>query len=950
MAQVLNSVCDGMRTNSCAELMVPQVSVRQEILRSLVSALDSVCSAMSKLDAEVACVTVHEDSVIAVGTERGRVFLNSRKEIQTDFHRFCRGPTIQILSTHGRSRDGEPSAIISKEGGRGVQRNMPESHSSIFYLRKMVEEVFSVLYSEAIGKSSLVPVPYELLLKDPSSVAVYGLPDGISFRNPSEYDANSLMKILEQSNRMRFIVKRPVEDPPQESKPCLDLDHNSSGPKSLSNHAAINRLGHESRNSMPYDFRYGMPVSSQLHPDEKLDAKPPSLLTLGKEQQGIWVSGVENMTPAMDCADNGEQLMVPGDQCHSPPGIHVSKRLLFSIVHEKSDKWDTYIQETEDINILRECVQILFNSRYAEALGLDHMVPVPYRKIASDPEAVEIIGIPDEIPFKRPCTYGAPKLKRILEERHGVRFVVKRMFDERIFTAGKTLKDKSRQKFGSSFENSSVETPRVQPSSMEVVSNAHSSRSTSSCVSPLTDGEAGSSGDCVLMKKIKTEPPDGEIIQVTVHDPSVTTDESSEILANALTPESQHSLQVLAAETASEKPTPHTPRRSIEGKDLGEMILHLRKQVDSLFSAKYSEAMGLLEPTEVPYSSPNCFGVAKLRKILAVGDKIHFVIKRPELLCDAVKQEDSPLPASNPAADLDSEDSVLDDAPAAAKRPGYSDIIEAKLSRIDMANALREQVQDLFNRKYGEALGINYPVQVPYKRIKSNPGSVIIEGLPPGIPLRKPCTFGSQNLERILAAADKISFTITRPFQGLIPKPAPRRISLLKKAHASINDDDEANRMGKKVILREQVKDLFNKKYGEALGLSHSVLVPYKLIRGSPDSVQVSGLPDDVPFCNPNIYDRKQLEKILLARSEIAINIKSQLQPYAEICTQTCNTEKEGSSSRRKRKRVPDGSQVTTPPGAETGLSTNRISVMQWPMYMADYSGVNAQVPDKVKY
>lgn len=46
--------------------------------------------AMSKLNAEVACVTVHEDSVIAVGTEKGRVFLNSRREIQTDFYKFCR--------------------------------------------------------------------------------------------------------------------------------------------------------------------------------------------------------------------------------------------------------------------------------------------------------------------------------------------------------------------------------------------------------------------------------------------------------------------------------------------------------------------------------------------------------------------------------------------------------------------------------------------------------------------------------------------------------------------------------------------------------------------------------------------------------------------------------------------------------------------------------------------
>lgn len=48
------------------------------------------CMAMSKLNAEVACVTIHEDSVIAVGTEKGRVFLNSRREIQTDFYKFCR--------------------------------------------------------------------------------------------------------------------------------------------------------------------------------------------------------------------------------------------------------------------------------------------------------------------------------------------------------------------------------------------------------------------------------------------------------------------------------------------------------------------------------------------------------------------------------------------------------------------------------------------------------------------------------------------------------------------------------------------------------------------------------------------------------------------------------------------------------------------------------------------
>lgn len=65
---------------------------------------------------------------------------------------------------------------------------------------------------------------------------------------------------------------------------------------------------------------------------------------------------------------------------------------------------------------------------------------------------------------------------------------------------------------------------------------------------------------------------------------------------------------------------------------------------------------------------------------------------------------------------------------------------------------------------------------------------------------------------------------------------------------------------------------------GEALGLDHPVVVPYKLIRSSPESVAVSGLPDDVPFRNPNTYDVVCLEKILQAADKITFRIKNQLQ------------------------------------------------------------------------
>lgn len=434
MAQIRKSACEGVRTNSRADHAGPLVSTRQEILTSLVSALDSVCLAMSKLNAEVACVTVHEDSVIAVGTEKGRVFLNSRREIQTDFFKYCRVPCLQSAAhapanTHAKVQEGDVSKSLEVEPlkQRPSPTSLSDPQSNIFVLIKMVEEVFTVLYSEAVGQSSLVPVPYEWIHKEPGCVVAHGLPEGVCLKKPSEYDIKTLMKILEQSHRIHFTVQRPSEDSPRESRPAADINHSPS-PAKLSPGAhgnppksqpaqgsAVSASPPSSSSSVTAShsvlssFLYGMPMSSKPHP---LDS------SLDKERPGAMATG--------DGYCNEEMIRVPNDLGQSPPGVHISKRLLFSIVHEKSEKWDSFIRETEDINTLRECVQILFNSRYAEALGLDHMVPVPYRKIACDPGAVEIYGIPDQIPFKRPCTYGVPKLKRILDERHAIRFVVKR--------------------------------------------------------------------------------------------------------------------------------------------------------------------------------------------------------------------------------------------------------------------------------------------------------------------------------------------------------------------------------------------------------------------------------------------------------------------------------------------------------------------------------------------
>uniref|UniRef100_A0A8D2P590 GTF2I repeat domain containing 1 n=1 Tax=Zosterops lateralis melanops TaxID=1220523 RepID=A0A8D2P590_ZOSLA len=691
---------------------------RDEIITSLVSALDSMCSALSKLNAEVACIAVHEESAFVVGTEKGRVFLSARKELQADFQKFC--------SEYPKEQDAEVQKK-AKECGQRVLRVSPDQGSDVYLLRKMVEEVFDVLYSEAMGKSSVVPLPYEKFVKEPGSLVVTGLPEGISFKKPLEYDVKSLMAILEHSHSIRFRLKRPADEPSREPNPNIELTCSSLASKGSRDSGANGPVGKPGAQDAPSamaitNFLYGVSLPAPGSIDLKQEASSglpgPTAAGEARLARPAGELKVPSSQEYSDCC--GQKSSVSGGPLIQ--NVHSSKRILFSIVHDKTDKWDSFIKETEDINTLRECVQILFNSRYAEALGLDHMVPVPYRKIACDPEAVEIIGIPDKIPFKRPCTYGVPKLKRILEERHNIHFVIKRMFDERIFTGSKFTKDPTKLEPSSPPREISPEPHRGAMLELVGTSQANS-----------TSGELGG------IRQIKIEPDELNIIQITVP-------------GSCWGP------------TMHRQDLPHgVSAFCFEKRHLQGVSQHLSKLMR--LGPHAAKAIGISEPVKVPYSKflmypedlfvvglpegillrrPNCFGIAKLKKILQASNNIQFVIKRPELLAEGIKE------------------SVSD--------KNY----DARLSRIDIANTLREQVQDLFNKKYGEALGIKYPVQVPYKRIKSNPGSVIIEGLPPGIPFRKPCTFGSQNLERILAVADKIKFTVTRPFQGLIPKPGKR--------------------------------------------------------------------------------------------------------------------------------------------------------------------------------
>ncbi|KAE8625077.1 hypothetical protein XENTR_v10006153 [Xenopus tropicalis] len=863
---------EGSLNNSRPDLWTSSIpSGKDEIITSLVTALDSMCSALSKLNTEVACIALHEESAIVVGTEKGRCFLNSRKEIRADFQRFC-------VSRHKNDQENDGQRR-NRDCIQNIQQVPLGPTSDIYLLRKMVEEIFEVLYSEALGKSNIVPVPYEKVMKEHGSVAVLGLPDGISFRKPADYDLKSLMLILEHSHNIRFKLKIPTEESTREPKLCADLNSPPTSATKVipdtSQCPRLQRLPNQEHPLSTSSYPYSVSQPNQISLELKQEVHSNMLGTNAVSQMLVHRPSAENNHDFSDFSDCcGQQSPVAGSSLRQ--NVHASKRLLFSIVHDKTDKWDSFIKETEDINTLRECVQILFNSRYAEALGLDHMVPVPYRKIACHPEAVEIKGIPDKIPFKRPCTYGVPKLKRILEERHNIHFTIKSMFDQRIFD--------ETTKSGSSSPGEEACSENQKAAALDMLGFSVGSRLEKSSISD--ECEPGTSSEPSGIKQIKLEPEDTDIIQVTVPEAL------AECVKSNLTPEDS-SYVLDTGKVCDDRPCDETRNEEKHLDGIGDIIRQLRKRVENLFNRKYAKAIGASGPVKVPYAKflmypedlfvlglpegvsfrrPNCFGITKLRRILECSNGIQFVVKRPELISEGLKDCVVDSPGSLGINDKSNE-AILDET---NKRPNFQESFDARLSRIDIANTLREQVQDLFNKKYGEALGIKYPVQVPYKRIKNNPGSVIIEGLPPGIPFRKPCTFGSQNLERILAVAEKIRFTVTRPFQGLIPRP----------------DDEDANRLGEKVILREQVKELFNEKYGKALGLDQPVLIPYKLIRDNPDAVEVRGLPNDIPFRNPNTYDLHRLEKILKARDQIQMVVIKQLEQFPEICTEPPKTSK----------------------------------------------------------
>ncbi|XP_036623628.1 general transcription factor II-I isoform X16 [Trichosurus vulpecula] len=190
-----------------AQVAMSTVSVDDEessesrmVVTFLMSALESMCKELAKSKAEVACIAVYETDVFVVGTERGRAFVNTRKDFQKDFVKYC-------------VAEGEKAAELHKMRATSHPNRTTVDAVEIETLRKTVEDYFCFCYGKALGKSTVVPVPYEKMLRDQSAVVVQGLPEGVAFKHPENYDVTTLKWILENKAGISFIIKRPFLEP-----------------------------------------------------------------------------------------------------------------------------------------------------------------------------------------------------------------------------------------------------------------------------------------------------------------------------------------------------------------------------------------------------------------------------------------------------------------------------------------------------------------------------------------------------------------------------------------------------------------------------------------------------------------------------------------------------------------------------------------------------------------
>ncbi|XP_054703248.1 general transcription factor II-I isoform X3 [Grus americana] len=914
-----------------AQASAPATSIRDEdssesrmVVTFLMSALESMCKELAKSKAEVACIAVYETDVFVVGTERGRAFVNSRKDFQKDFVKYC-------VTEEERAAELQKTKIVPPVSRLTVDIVELEA------LRKSVEDFFCFCYGKALGKSTVVPVPYEKIQRDQSAVVVQGLPEGLAFKHPANYDVSTLKWILENKSGISFIIKRPflepkkhlgahVTDPshsiipPGGSCPPIQVKTEPNEDSGISLKMATVTVKEESDD--PDYYQYNIPGPSET---SEMDEK----IALAKSY-----TDSSQHAPSETSEDPEVEVTIEDDDDYLPPNkrpkntesaneaTNTGRRKVREFNFEK---WNARITD------LRKQVEELFEKKYAQAIKAKGPVSIPYPLFQSHVEDLYVEGLPEGIPFRRPSTYGIPRLERILLAKERIRFVIKKHellnltredvpldkpvagVKEEWYARITKLRKMVDQLFCKKFAEAlgSAEPKAVPYQKFE----AHPA---DLYVEGLPENIPFRSPSWYGIPRLEKIIQVGNRIKFVIKRPELLTLTSTEVI----------------------QPRSNTPVKE----DWNVRITKLRKQVEEIFNMKFAQALGLSEAVKVPYPvfesnpeflyveglpegipfrSPTWFGIPRLERIVRGSGKIKFVVKKPELVTSYLppglaskintkamspkSSKRSRSPAGNskvPEIEVTVEEgpnkpqttdvrtnSQTNGSNMSFKPRGREFSFEAWNAKI---TDLKQKVENLFNEKCGEALGLTEPVKVPFALFESFPEVFYVEGLPEGVPFRRPSTFGIPRLEKILRNKAKIKFIIKKPemFEAAVKESSARSpqrknnssniantasttTNTVVNTAAGVEDlniiqvtipDDESERLSKVEKarqLREQVNDLFSRKFGEAIGMDFPVKVPYRKITINPGCVVVDGMPPGVAFKAPSYLEISSMRKIL---------------------------------------------------------------------------------------
>ncbi|XP_075576400.1 general transcription factor II-I isoform X2 [Pelecanus crispus] len=914
-----------------AQTTAPATSIHDEdssesrmVVTFLMSALESMCKELAKSKAEVACIAVYETDVFVVGTERGRAFVNSRKDFQKDFVKYC-------------VTEEESAAELQKTKTIPPVNRLTVDIVELEALRKSVEDFFCFCYGKALGKSTVVPVPYEKIQRDQSAVVVQGLPEGLAFKHPANYDVSTLKWILENKSGISFVIKRPFLEPkkhlgahmtdpshsiipPGGSCPPIQVKTEPNEDSGISLEMATVAVKEESDD--PDYYQYNIPGPSET---SEMDEKIALAKSYTESSQHAPSETSEDPEVEVTIEDDDDYLP-PNKRSKNTESANEAANTGRRKVREFNfEKWNARITD------LRKQVEELFEKKYAQAIKAKGPVSIPYPLFQSHVEDLYVEGLPEGIPFRRPSTYGIPRLERILLAKERIRFVIKKHellnstredvpldkpvagVKEEWYARITKLRKMVDQLFCKKFAEAlgSTEPKAVPYQKFE----AHP---TDLCVEGLPENIPFRSPSWYGIPRLEKIIQVSNRIKFVIKRPELLTLTSTEVI----------------------QPRSNTPVKE----DWNVRITKLRKQVEEIFNMKFAQALGLSEAVKVPYPvfesnpeylyveglpegipfrSPTWFGIPRLERIVRGSGKIKFVVKKPELVTSYLppglaskintkamspkSSKRSRSPAGNskvPEIEVTVEEgpnkqqttevrtnSQTNGSNMSFKPRGREFSFEAWNAKI---TDLKQKVENLFNEKCGEALGLTEPVKVPFALFESFPEVFYVEGLPEGVPFRRPSTFGIPRLEKILRNKSKIKFIIKKPemFEAAVKESSARSpqrknnssniantasttTNTVVNTAAGVEDlniiqvtipDDESERLSKVEKarqLREQVNDLFSRKFGEAIGMNFPVKVPYRKITINPGCVVVDGMPPGVAFKAPSYLEISSMRKIL---------------------------------------------------------------------------------------